>query len=269
MKVTLLGTSGSIATPGRAHYGGNTTSYVVEAGNGREHIIDAGSGIRLCKPKGDRMDLYFTHYHHDHMEGFPFWGEAYNPANTITAHGPVLNGVGVEQAMRNRQAGEYFPAPLEFLKGLKGFVDITNSEVFEDRSLLVLAREVNHPGGCLSYKFMDRSTGNTFVSCSDFEPSDLYDQSIIDWWSGADTVIADSQYEINGGLIDFKKDWGHSTYEHNVKMAREAGVKNLYLVHADPKASDLDLAVLEHKARTLANGDLNVGLGLEGLVLNV
>ena len=49
MKIKLLGTRGSIPTPGRdtVKYGGNTTCVDLTLNSGEKIVIDAGSGMRL------------------------------------------------------------------------------------------------------------------------------------------------------------------------------------------------------------------------------
>ena len=49
MKIKLLGTRGSIPTPGKytVKYGGNTTCIDLTLKSGEKIIIDAGSGMRV------------------------------------------------------------------------------------------------------------------------------------------------------------------------------------------------------------------------------
>ena len=88
MKIKFYGTRGSIPVCDRdfLEFGGNTTSIMVTRDNGRVAILDAGTGIRqigidLVKNGFDQKELFigFTHFHWDHIQGFPFFGPAYNP----------------------------------------------------------------------------------------------------------------------------------------------------------------------------------------------
>ncbi len=92
MKVTFWGVRGSVPTPRRdvLRYGGNTTSIEVEAG-GCHFVVDAGTGIIDLGRKlyaGDRRDfrLLFTHLHHDHTQGFPFFMPAFSPHFSFDVH---------------------------------------------------------------------------------------------------------------------------------------------------------------------------------------
>ena len=54
MRVTLLGTRGSVPAPGpdTAHFGGNTPSVEVRGEDGTVLVLDAGTGIRRL---GDQL----------------------------------------------------------------------------------------------------------------------------------------------------------------------------------------------------------------------
>src|SRR5215831_1310692 len=66
MKVSIWGTRGSLASPGKdmARYGGNTSCVQVENGDGTVLVLDAGTGIRplgAALPQGlKRVDVLLT-----------------------------------------------------------------------------------------------------------------------------------------------------------------------------------------------------------------
>ena len=86
-QVTFWGVRGSYPTPGAqtARYGGNTPCVHVRAG-AHDLIFDAGTGIirlgkllaQARKPETNPLNLtiFFTHTHHDHTQGFPFFAPA-------------------------------------------------------------------------------------------------------------------------------------------------------------------------------------------------
>ena len=71
-------------------YGGNTSCVEVELDN-QTFILDAGTGLRSLglKLKEDGRDLrhqlhfFFTHFHWDHICGFPYFGPIYIPNRQI------------------------------------------------------------------------------------------------------------------------------------------------------------------------------------------
>ena len=95
LRVKFWGVRGSYPTPGAGtiKYGGNTSSVEVRAG---EHtiILDVGTGIiplgrELARSKrtGEIL-LLFSHLHHDHTQGFPFFVPAYIPNARLHIFGP-------------------------------------------------------------------------------------------------------------------------------------------------------------------------------------
>ena len=80
MMVRCWGTRGSIPTPGPStiRFGGNTSCVEVAAGNDRL-ILDAGTGIRLLGQQvlsaspAKEATILLTHFHWDHIQGFPFF----------------------------------------------------------------------------------------------------------------------------------------------------------------------------------------------------
>jgi len=95
------GTRGSIPSPGphSIRYGGNTTSFEVRYGE--QHLsFDAGSGLRalgldLVENGGEFHHIFLTHFHWDHIQGFPFFAPLYNPAMDLKIVGPRQNSIDV------------------------------------------------------------------------------------------------------------------------------------------------------------------------------
>ena len=98
-----MGTRGSIAVcrPDVARYGGNTTCWEIRSNRVAERariVIDAGTGFyefgnQLLRTEGpgaiDDLNLLFTHYHNDHVNGLSMCPLMFTP--TIRKHlfGPV------------------------------------------------------------------------------------------------------------------------------------------------------------------------------------
>ena len=75
MKFTIHGVRGSVPTPdiGFLKYGGNTSCFEIETSN-TQIFCDAGTGFRSAKLLREKKEVsvFFTHFHHDHIQGFPF-----------------------------------------------------------------------------------------------------------------------------------------------------------------------------------------------------
>src|SRR5690349_3805165 len=93
MKVKFYGVRGSLPTCGPEYqrYGGNTTCLLITREKvDRIVIVDAGTGIRnLGKElmsrqyKQETINILFSHFHSDHIQGFPFFMPAYNTEQKI------------------------------------------------------------------------------------------------------------------------------------------------------------------------------------------
>lgn len=301
MEIKLYGTRGSIPVPSTENFstiefGGNTTCVTVKGVDGSLHIIDAGTGIRrlgqeILKefPKGGlEANIYFTHTHHDHIQGLPFFAPAYNPTNNIRVFGEkklyridtkthdeeyldfdaimkkdtdlsskIIIQRGIKEALKAQQNPQHFPVDLKMLQAIKGFESFlpNGSVIYQSGFLKVEAMGVNHHGGCVSYKFTESfPTGETksFVFSTDFEPHNAkYDHNLKSFWEDADLVIADSQYEHpdeKNTKNPFMEGWGHSDFKTNIMFARDSGVRNLVLTHHEPKMDDSYHRNLEERA---------------------
>ena len=82
MTVRFWGARGSYPTPGAPtlEFGGNTACVEIRLGR-RMFIVDAGSGFikagqAMMADVPGRIDVLFSHLHHDHVSGFPFFAPA-------------------------------------------------------------------------------------------------------------------------------------------------------------------------------------------------
>ena len=93
-EVKFWGVRGSCPTPGKQtiKFGGNTPCIEITIGD-KTLIMDAGTGIRELglnlqqKNKELNIDIFITHTHWDHIQGFPFFSPLYESRNTFTIYG--------------------------------------------------------------------------------------------------------------------------------------------------------------------------------------
>lgn len=120
MKATFWGVRGSIPQPTSKHivtekYGGNTTCLTIEFDN-HTLIFDAGTGInaygRNCGKRKHFM-LIFTHFHHDHVHGFPFFLPIYLPNRIIHYYSPKLIKNSLYKVLESEFDPPFFPYRFE------------------------------------------------------------------------------------------------------------------------------------------------------------
>lgn len=288
LKLKFWGVRGSIATPGKdtARYGGNTLCTELSADD-TQIILDAGTGIRalgndLIKrfgPNGiKRANLFLSHTHWDHIQGFPFFVPAYIPGNSIRIFAAEKVDTSLEQTLAGQMLYQYFPISLKQLGADIQFCDLKEGETVEVLGgsyislpyFKVKNAKLNHPfPGVFAYRISDVRTaeGKTVVYATDTEHYDCLDHRLVNLAENADVLIYDSQYTPKE--YETKLSWGHSTGQKGVETARAAHVKRLMLYHHDPSHTDDDIDGILKTCRKLAGKDLEVLAAFEGLELDV
>ena len=245
MKIKTWGVRGSTPTPQpeNLRYGGNTPCVEIRSAAGKLLIVDCGSGLRmlgkgLVKEFGDqpiRAHVLISHNHWDHIQGLPFFAPLYARRNRFHFHSFHLPRASVEEALQGQMADPYFPVDMNAMLAERSFSEIAE-EPFKIDDLLIRARWVNHPQGCLAFRI--ENAGKTVVYATDNEPGAAErDRAIRELAHHADVLIYDSQYSPSQ-LEGEKKGWGHSSWEEGVSICHDAGVKEFVLFHHDPDSND-------------------------------
>lgn len=230
----------------RGSYGGNTAC--VEIGGGAEPVLcDAGTGLRdygNSLPEtgnGDSPQVFhilLSHFHWDHLQGFPYFTPAYQPGNRIHIYGCHE---GIEAVLVNQQAAPYFPVPFHALGAEILFHQLEPERTYEIAGLAVRAIRQNHPG--ISYGYSFTWGGRKVVYSTDMEhgPEARDDgYPYIAFFRGADLLIFDAQYPF-ADAVGPKEAWGHSSNLAAVEIASRAEVKRLCLFHSEPSWNDATL----------------------------
>ncbi|MEI9962512.1 MAG: response regulator [Limisphaerales bacterium] len=154
---TLWGTRGSTPTPGATYlrHGGQTSCMAITAGD-TVCIFDAGSGIRdlgveLMKSNIRKLHLFITHTHWDHIQGFPFFGPAYDPSFNITVYGVQGFGKDLKSLFSGQLDRDYFPIQIENMRAALNFVELGHEPV-ELPGARITWEFTNHPGATVGYK---------------------------------------------------------------------------------------------------------------------
>jgi phosphoribosyl 1,2-cyclic phosphodiesterase len=255
MHVRICGSRGSVPSPGaeRLRYGGDTSCVQVALSDGKNLILDAGTGIRNVPQQlaadGEHVHILLTHLHLDHIQGLLFYSPLFESRTRVTIWGPAAPGV----SLKNR-IGRYLSAPLTpvDVRELPCEVDFRNCPVTEWQigSARIRAEAVNHRGPTLGFRIED--AGASLCYLPDHEPALLGALEELDseWLSGyslahsCDLLLHDCQYTDAEYPSHFG--WGHSAISHAVGFARRCEASRLLLFHHDPQHVDHQLdAMLE------------------------
>jgi phosphoribosyl 1,2-cyclic phosphodiesterase len=187
-------------------------------------VLDAGTGIRelgltLEEEGVSRMDLLLSHFHMDHLQGFPFFTPSYHAGNQIDVHLVSLgDGHLLSEPFDKLMEAPHFPVPFQELAADIRFHEVNGRSRLGD--VIVKSYPVNHPGGCTAFRL--EYGGKTLVYLTDHEPyAGAEDQPVLEFTRGADLLIREAQYTAEE--YEQKRGWGHSSFDAVAADGIEAG----------------------------------------------
>jgi len=274
LKIKFWGVRGSCPTPGAdtVKYGGNTPCVQISTAD-KNIIIDAGTGI--CK-LGDELeresqgrpltlDIFFTHLHWDHIQGFPFFSPIYHKKNVIN----IYASSAARKYLKTLMSEPYFPVHCEELKSEINFIELQDIDTvnFPESGININTIPGHHFEQTRIYRVEYRGKSCTYLS--DYEHfSD--DQDIVKFIKNSDLLIYDSHFtdeEYMGSNGNYKRmGWGHSTWQEGIKMAEKSMIDKLLLFHHAPERTDEELDKIQEKARGKFP---NVRIAREGMVIEL
>ena len=290
MKIRFWGVRGSYPTPGAGtvKYGGNTASVEVQVGN-RAIILDAGTGIiplgrELARTKrAGELLLLFSHWHHDHMQGFPFFVPAYMPNTKLHIYGPDGTHESMKTVLERNQSSETFPLGLRDMASSKDIQSVRESQIIvwdeagvrvvestsgvSDEAIVIrILKSHAHPGGVFVYRITWH--GKSVVYSTDTEGYVGTDKRLVKFAKDADVLIHDAQYldEHYWGQLDgfsSTQGFGHSTVTMACEVAASAQTGQLVLFHHDPSYADDVIGGMETTAKNLFTNSVAAYEGLE------
>jgi phosphoribosyl 1,2-cyclic phosphodiesterase len=280
LKIKFWGVRGSYPTPGNStlKYGGNTACVEIRAGE-RILILDAGTGIiplgrelarrAVMEKQGLEALLLFSHLHHDHIQGFPFFVPAYMSNTRLHILGPDGATETLAQVLEHNQSAETFPVRLRDMASTKDIQSLRESQriVWDEEGVRIVGSNVRlssealvirihksyaHPGGVFIYRVSWR--GKSIVYATDTEGYVGTDRKLAAFARDADVLIHDAQYaeaHYAGQLAGFPstQGFGHSTATMACDVAASAETGRLILFHHDPAYSDEMVTAQENIAK--------------------
>ena len=246
MLLKMHGVRGSIPTPSadKSFFGGNTSCIEISTDD-TQIFYDAGTGFAHAEfnQKASHHLMLFSHFHHDHIQGFGFNPSIYNPANHYAVSSALVPPQRLKTILSEYYHMPYFPIDVwgassnlsigEFHQTVQPLAD----------DVLITSIELNHPGGACGYKFEHRSAKIAILLDNEFNPSQQ--QLLAQFCEGADIVVWDGTYT-EDELRD-KKGWGHSSIEQAASFCELADINQMVITHHAPHRTDDEMARLQKR----------------------
>ncbi|MDK8799531.1 hypothetical protein HMPREF3048_09745 [Corynebacterium sp. HMSC075D04] len=247
MKLTILGCSGSLAAPGNP-----ASSYVISVPGETDVVMDFGPGALAAMQ--ERFDpaaahVIFSHLHADHCSDFPsllVWRRYHPEAPAQQRHRLIGPSYAVEHFGRMSADG---PDDVDDCTDTFEFTTWRTREPETLSGLMVTPFEVVHPAQESHALRVEDAHGKVLT----FSGDSSYTPSLIDAARGADLFLCEAAW---GASSEGKAEGMHMSGKEAGRLAREAGVKTLVLVHIQPWTDPH--SVLE-AARTEFDGEILLG----------
>jgi len=250
----IHGARGSIPTAGRSflRYGGNTTCYSIRTDRGII-IFDAGTGIaRVAEEMAGLsrtlpVTLLFTHFHMDHIMGFPCFDPVYIKNERITVMADPRRRDNWKKTLKTFMGKPYWPIGLGETAANMTLKDIpVERDAIDVYGARVSWFSVPHPQSCLAYRVETHK--NTIIIATDVEYAEnSISSAFISFCRGADFLIYDAQF--TPGEYITHRGWGHSSWRTGTRIAAQAGVGRLVITHHAPARTDSQLERIVKSAR--------------------
>ena len=212
MKIVFLGTNGWYDTKT-----GNTLSILIAT---KQHniVLDAGNGFAKLDrylSNANPIFLFLSHFHLDHLIGLHTLFK-FSFKQGLTISGPK----GTEKLLR-ALLKQPFTAPLDHLSYKTEILELPESQ---DRlPFKVQVLDLVHPPLSMGYRF--HLEGKTIAYCGDTG----YCENAVTLAKGADLLISECSF-LPG---EYSAEWPHLNPQFAARIAKEAGVGRLALVHFD------------------------------------
>lgn len=269
-QVIFWGVRGSLPVPGpdTVIFGGNTSCVQVQIGK-RLFILDAGTGIfklgqELIK-RNEQIygDIFITHTHWDHIQGFPFFGPAFKKGNHFTLYGQSKVDLPFIDLMKGQMMYDHFPVSLDEMGAIIDFHELQSGQILDlGDDILLKTQHINHPGGCLGYRLEHKGRSCCYIA--DAEHSYPHDPSLIDFVAESDLIIYDANFT-DQEYVSYKG-WGHSTWQEGIKLIKKSKGKKLILFHHANSRSDSEMLEIERDAQKHFPGCI---AAREGMVISL
>lgn len=226
-KIKFYGTRGTCSLTDKKYleFGGATTCILLNLD--KTHLmIDCGSGINNAindLKNIDELHLFISHSHLDHISGIMTLLSSFED-KPLHIYGKTYDGISIKNVIQSVMSKALWPVSLDSYKNV--FFHEIKEDFFVNK-ISVKTMDSNHPGNCCLFRF--ENSDEIIVTAFDFCHLNAYDKKLIKFAQGCTSLIYDGCMSAED--LKNKPDWGHSTPEAGVEIAKQLNVNELIITH--------------------------------------
>jgi len=276
MRVVIHGVRGSTPAAGLefTRVGGNTSCVAISRADSDEPtmLLDAGTGVRTVTSalagRPFRGQILLSHLHWDHVQGIPFFRAADRDDATVRVRLPAQDDASsgtsgsAEALLAEAMSPPHFPIGPDGLRGDWTFEALETGRIVCG-GFAVTARDIPHKGGrTFGYRIEADDVRVAYLPDHDAE---FDSPEALELCDGVDVLL-------HGGMFgederDTARAFGHGTIGDACRVARDADVGSLVIVHHAPNRTDDEVEELigryaEHRPRPIVGHEGDVVLDL-------
>lgn len=215
-------------------------------------MFDLGTGARLLGRallgRPERVvNVFISHFHIDHLFGFPFFSPVFAPSFTLRVSSPAFSGDTTRDRLGRFLNGVLHPLRMPDLPAPILYGAVRPGVPNEVGSATVTALGLNHPGGSCGYVVSGGGRKVAYLTdsgplsrpgegLSGGGPPTAREAEAIRLLRGADLVAMDTMFSEREYME--KMSWGHGYPEYAALLCRAAEVRTLALFHHSPDSHD-------------------------------
>ena len=231
-------------------FGGNTICVELKT-SVAQIIFDCGTGFSKVKFEKDIPSIIlFSHFHHDHIQGFPFFTPIYQPDRPVYMFPTLHKKNVVLSSLIDQMDGAHFPITPDQVPSNFNFITEDPLGVLAHNGFKISLIPMNHPGGAYGYKIIINDKSICYFTDNEIDPpynKSINHKELVSECKNVDVLIHDAQYTEED--MPLKHGWGHSLISQVSELGNLANVKQLVYFHHDPERSDEEL----DQQQTLSN----------------
>lgn len=261
-----------VTDPAFSAVGGNTSCVEVKCGSKRI-ILDAGTGIvnlgNTIEVGDEPIDILLSHTHIDHIQGLLFFEPIYNKnAHIRVFAGHLLPEYNLRDTLNKIMSPPIFPVTIHEVSSNLETIDFkAGTRITDDIDLgdgvSISTTKLYHPDRATGYRIEYKGKSLCYITDIEHTPDEL-DASVLRFIDNTDYLIYDSTYDDEE--FQAYQGWGHSTWQHAIRLAEKASVKRLALYHHHHKVND---EIIKERENELNKSNLLIDVSSESMVISI